>query len=256
MLDTAVIPCGGLGRRLQPITRWVPKELLPVGLKPLLYWALDEVADAGLMRAIIVTNPHKPMVEAAARQYHGPLDLEFVPQEHPRGLGDALAHVRDDLSGAPFAVVFPDHILAGRNGTQEVLDRYRETRTASVLLARVRPDDAVPHGKAGRAIVAEQADGTLRVSDVAEPGSARYEAAGEPVPLRPVGRMVLPPTVFDDVAEVARHLAQWAPFDNVPLLQRLAARGDLAAAIHDGAFYDAAEPAGFREAVAAFPARV
>ena len=36
MLDTAVIPCGGLGRRLRPITQWVPKEMLPVGLKPLL----------------------------------------------------------------------------------------------------------------------------------------------------------------------------------------------------------------------------
>ena len=54
MLDTAVIPCGGLGTRLHPITRWLPKEMLPVALRPVLHWALDEAADAGLLRAIII----------------------------------------------------------------------------------------------------------------------------------------------------------------------------------------------------------
>ena len=79
-LDTAIIPCGGLGRRLRPITNWVPKEMLPVGLKPALYWALDEAASAGLLRVILVLTPHKPVIEAAARQYQGPLELEFVTQ--------------------------------------------------------------------------------------------------------------------------------------------------------------------------------
>ena len=100
MLDTAVIPCGGLGTRLHPITRWLPKEMLPVGLKPVLYWTLDEAADAGLLRAIIITNPHKPMLEAVARNYQGPLELEFVAQDHPRGLGDALLRARDNLAGS------------------------------------------------------------------------------------------------------------------------------------------------------------
>ncbi len=86
MIDTAVIPCGGLGTRLHPITRWLPKEMLPVGLKPVLYWTLDEAAGAGLLRAIIITNPHKPMLEAVARNYQGPLELEFVAQDHPVGL--------------------------------------------------------------------------------------------------------------------------------------------------------------------------
>ena len=77
MLDTAVIPCGGLGTRLHPITRWLPKEMLPVALRPVLHWALDEAAEAGLLRAIIITNPHKPVLEAVARSYPGPLDLEW-----------------------------------------------------------------------------------------------------------------------------------------------------------------------------------
>jgi UTP-glucose-1-phosphate uridylyltransferase len=65
MLDTAVIPCGGLGTTLQPITRWPPKELRPVGLRPVLYWTRDEIADAGLQRAVLIPSPAKPALEAA-----------------------------------------------------------------------------------------------------------------------------------------------------------------------------------------------
>jgi UTP--glucose-1-phosphate uridylyltransferase len=78
MLDTAVIPCGGLGTRLQPITRCLPRERIPVGLRPVLYWTLDEIADAGIQRAILITSPLKPALEAAARTDQGPLELEFV----------------------------------------------------------------------------------------------------------------------------------------------------------------------------------
>lgn len=56
MLDTAVIPCGGRGSRLHPITRWAPKDILPVGLRPIRSWTRDEAADAGLPRAIVVTT--------------------------------------------------------------------------------------------------------------------------------------------------------------------------------------------------------
>src|SRR5918998_2588093 len=121
MLDTAVIPCGGLGTRLHPITRWLPKEMLPIGLKPVLYWTLDEAADPGVLRALIITNPHKPMLEAVARNYPGPLELEFVPQDHPRGLGDALLRARDHLAGSPFLAVLPDNLFHGSNPTADVL---------------------------------------------------------------------------------------------------------------------------------------
>ena len=62
----AVFPVAGMGTRFLPATKAVPKEMLPVGLKPLLYWALDEAAGAGLLRVVLVVNPHKPVVEAAA----------------------------------------------------------------------------------------------------------------------------------------------------------------------------------------------
>src|SRR5215208_7090325 len=142
MIDTAVIPCGGLGTRLHPITRWLPKEMLPVGLKPGLYWTLDEAADAGLLRAIIITNPHKPMLEAVARNYPGPLELEFVPQDHPRGLGDAFLRARDQLGGSPFVALLPDNLFQGPNPTAAVISTYRNTALSTVLLAEVEHKEA------------------------------------------------------------------------------------------------------------------
>src|SRR5215207_9258789 len=131
MLDTAVIPCGGLGTRLAPITRWIPKELLPVGLKPLLHWTLDEIAHAGLLHAIIVTNPARPSVESVARNWQGPLELEFVPQDRPRGLGDALLRARDLLGGSPFIAILPDNLFQGENPTRRVLDVFGATGLAT-----------------------------------------------------------------------------------------------------------------------------
>ena len=171
MLDTAVIPCGGLGTRLHPITRWLPKEMLPVALRPVLHWALDEAADAGLLRAIVVTNPHKPMLEAVARSYPGPLDLEFVPQDHPRGLGDAFLRARDHLGGAPFVALLPDNLFQGPNPTAAVLATHRTTGLATVLLAEISREDAATKGATGRARYERASDGTLRVTDVADKGS-------------------------------------------------------------------------------------
>jgi UTP-glucose-1-phosphate uridylyltransferase len=255
-LDTAVIPCGGLGTRLHPITRWLPKELLPVGLKPVLYWTLDEVAGAGLLRAIVITNPHKPMLEAAARNYPGPLELEFVPQDHPRGLGDALLRARDNLSGSPFVAVLPDNLFHGPNPTTAVLATYLATGLTTVLLARIEREDAGSKGATGRASVRTAPDGTLRIIGVADKGAGRFDTAGDAVAVTPIGRMAFTGEALGEFDEVGRSLPPGAELDDVPVLQRLARREALAGVISPARFFDVGVPEGYREAVAASPARV
>jgi UTP--glucose-1-phosphate uridylyltransferase len=254
-LDTAVIPCGGLGTRLHPITRWLPKELLPVGLKPVLYWTLDEAADAGLLRAIIITNPHKPMLEAAARNYPGPLELEFVAQDHPRGLGDALLRARDNLAGSPFMAVLPDNLFQGANPTSAVLATYRVTGLATVLLAEIERKEAGSKGATGRASVRTAPDGTLRVVGVADKGAGRFDTAGHSVAVTPIGRVAFSGDALTEFQEVGRALAPGAELDDVPVLQRMARRDALAGVISPARFFDVGIPEGYREAVAAFPAR-
>ena len=64
------------------------------------------------MRVVLVVNPHKPIIEAAARQYQGPLELEFVPQPSYRGLGDALLATTEGVFVEPAGgvVTHPDHL--------------------------------------------------------------------------------------------------------------------------------------------------
>jgi UTP--glucose-1-phosphate uridylyltransferase len=255
MLDTAVIPCGGLGTRLHPITRWLPKEMLPVGLKPVLYWTLDEAADAGLLRVIVITNPHKPMLEAVARNYPGPLELEFVPQDHPRGLGDAFLRARDHLAGSPFVALLPDNLFQGPNPTTALLDGYSQSKLTTVLLAQIERAEAGSKGATGRASVRKAPDGTLRVTAVADKGAGRFDTAGDEVAVTPIGRMAFPGEILDEFEEVGRGLGPGVELDDVPVMQRLARRDALAGVMSPARFFDVGVPEGYREAVAAFPAR-
>jgi UTP--glucose-1-phosphate uridylyltransferase len=255
ILDTAVIPCGGLGTRLHPITRWLPKEMLPVGLKPVLYWTLDEAADAGLLRAIIITNPHKPMLEAVARNYQGPLELEFVPQDHPRGLGDAFLRARDNLGESPFVALLPDNLFQGPNPTSALVSTFRKTGVTTVLLAEIERRDAGSKGATGRAAVRKDPDGSLRVTAIADKGAGRFDTAGDQVAVTPIGRMAFSGGVLAEFEEVGGGLAPGVELDDVPVLQRLARRGALAGVVSPAKFFDVGVPEGYREAVAAFPAR-
>ena len=255
MLDTAVIPCGGLGTRLAPITRWIPKELLPVGLKPLLHWTLDEIADAGMLHAIIVTNPARPTVEAVARTWQGPLELEFVPQDHPRGLGDALLRARDLLGGSPFVAVLPDNLFLGDNPTRRVVEHFRATRMSTVLLSEISKEEAKLKGATGKARIEKTTDGSFLVTDVADKGTGRFETGGAASAVTPIGRIAFSGDVFREFDEVAKSLPPGAELDDVPVMQRLARRRALAGVTSNARFFDVGVPEGYREAVATFPAR-
>jgi UTP--glucose-1-phosphate uridylyltransferase len=254
-IDTAIVPCGGRGTRLYPISRWIPKELLPVGLRPLLFWTFDEIVAAGLRRAIGVTNPGKPLLEAVAREYGPALALEFVPQDSPLGLGDALLRARGLLSGAPFAVVLPDNLFQGPNPLAAVLRTWSHTGLPAVLLARVSRTEAAGKGPTGRAAVRAMADGSLRVVAIADKGEGRFDPGDTASAMTPIGRFALPGDVFAEFDAVARTLTPGAELDDVPVLQRLAARGALAGTPCEATFYDVGVPEGYHDAVAALPPR-
>lgn len=256
-LDTAIIPCGGLGRRLRPITNWVPKEMLPIGLKPALYWALDEAASAGLLRVILVVTPHKPVIEAAARQYQGPLELEFVTQAAFRGLGDAILCARDALAGSPFLLLQPDQLFDGPNPTTAVLAAYRATRRATVALVEVGKAEAARTGALGRAAVRSGDGGRQLVESIDARGSSlgRFDAEGGPV-LAPTGRVAYGSDVFAEFDAVAATLPPGAEVDDRPVLQRLASRGVLDGVSIPAKLFDLGVPEGYRDAVGRWPARV
>ena len=256
-LDTAIIPCGGLGRRLRPITNWVPKEMLPVGLKPALYWALDEAAMAGLLRVILVVTPHKPVIEAAARQYQGPLELEFVTQSAFRGLGDAILSARDELAGSPFLLLQPDQLFDGPNPSTAVLAAYRATRRTSVALVEIGKAESGRTGALGKATTRAREGGGLAIESLDARGSSlgRFDAEGGSV-LAPTGRVAYHSDAFADFDAVAASVPPGTEIDDRPVLQRIAGRGALDGVAVPAKLFDLGVPEGYRDAVSRWPARV
>ncbi|MGH7512502.1 MAG: sugar phosphate nucleotidyltransferase [Gemmatimonadales bacterium] len=253
--DTAIIPCGGLGTRMRPISRWLPKELLPVSLSPLIHWALAEAAGAGLTRAVVVTNPAKPILGEVARAFGGTgLRVEEVSQERPAGLGHAMLRARALIGERPFAVVLPDNLFLGPNQIAAVLAAWNRHALAAVLIAEVSAAEAQSKGATGRARVREEADGSLRVVDLADKGRGRFDTGGSDRAATPIGRFVLPAGTWGELDEIARSLAPGAELDDVPLLRRLARRNALVGVRCGAEFFDVGVPEGYRQAVAAFPA--
>jgi UTP--glucose-1-phosphate uridylyltransferase len=116
-LRRAVLPAAGLGTRLRPLTRAFPKELLPVGRKPVLAHIATELLGAGITEALFVVSERKPQI----REYFGDfyeddvtgtvLHCSYVIQEEQRGLGDALLCAAEWTAGEPFVVAFGDCMI-------------------------------------------------------------------------------------------------------------------------------------------------
>jgi UTP--glucose-1-phosphate uridylyltransferase len=136
----AVVPAAGLGTRLLPFTRALPKELLPVGRRTLLDWLATEAIAAGLDELILVTSETKrpffaAHIEAAARPGNAEderaaaawskLTVRYAIQERPAGLGDAVRVGRDaaraDGHDGPVAVLLPDEIHDGGRTMSDLL---------------------------------------------------------------------------------------------------------------------------------------
>jgi len=141
-IRTVVIPAGGLGTRLLPLTRAVPKELLPVWKRPVLDYAIEEAAATGIERVIIITAPGKEALQNYFASAHLTYDcapkgvaLDFVEQREPRGLGDAVR--QGAPGGEPVAVLLPDELLLGPNCLAKLLEHREREGGSAIAVKRV-----------------------------------------------------------------------------------------------------------------------
>ncbi len=209
----AVIPAAGLGTRFLPITKSVPKELLPILDRPMLQYVVEEAAEAGIEEVIVVTARGK---ESIAAYFQPRLDLEerlaetgetallasiqhasslarvsFVIQEEPRGLGHAVLTARDAVGDEPFAVILPDDIIDHQPGALSQMLAVAGEYGEGVIAVEPVPWSLV---QSYGVVESDAVDsGIHRVKDLVE--KPALEAA--PSNLAIVGRYILPPEIFD-----------------------------------------------------------
>jgi UTP--glucose-1-phosphate uridylyltransferase len=257
-----VIPAAGLGTRFLPASKAVPKVLLPVVDRPIIQYAVEEMARAGIEHVTIVISPGQvaiadhfspsPELEAAL-ELAGKLDLlaacrapqeladiSYVEQREPLGLGHAVWCARDQVGDQPFAVMLPDELFDPTDSFLSELAAIYDRHGASVIAGL-----AVPHEQICRY-------GAINPEDAgADPMRIRSLVEKPPVDEAPsdiaiVGRYVLDPRVFQILPTL-----QPGAVDEIQLtdaLNVLAGEGRLYGKLYGGRRWDVGNPRGFLQA--------
>jgi UTP--glucose-1-phosphate uridylyltransferase len=260
-LIRAVLPVAGLGTRFLPVTRSVPKELLPVFDRPCVEYAVLEALDAGIEELIFVTAAGKEAlvdhfrcgtaVEARLaragrtdalrelRELASRATVITVDQEEPRGLGHAVWTAAPHTGDDAFAVLLPDNILdCPTPAIGQLLAVHARTGGAVVGVEQV-PVARTPHYGVCEGI---WVDGQLRIARVVEKPPLGTSVGRHVF----VGRYVLPARIHDLLA--AGEPGAQGELQLSDALATLAAQGDLTGVLLDGPRLDTGTPLGLLDA--------
>jgi UTP--glucose-1-phosphate uridylyltransferase len=216
-----VLPVAGLGKRLLPLTKKTPKNLIIVNGKPILEYALDEALESGIKEVILIVNPlhlnkfrqyiNKAKVRFAGMKFH------LRTQDKPAGNGHALLPAGDLIGKEPFAVRFCDDILLDSPPVLGSLIKIFEKLNSSVMLLERVPKKMVYRfgvvkvKKLGLKI--PRVNGNLwKIESVIE----KPKLKDAPSNLTVVGGYILTNSVFRNLKKVAESLPLASP-DAIPI---------------------------------------
>jgi UTP--glucose-1-phosphate uridylyltransferase len=254
----AVIPAAGWGTRFLPVTKAIPKELLPLAEKPVIQHTVEEAVDSGIEQIIIVISPGKNALEThfaphpdmeSALQQKGDTellekvrrtcqlaDIRFAVQDEPKGLGHAVLVTEKLIDDEPFVVLLPDDLFDADPPLIEQMSRVYNSYGGSVLaLLRVTPGDVNRYG-----IVKPEkvADRVFRILDMVEKPSPE-EA---PSDLAIMGRYLLTPRIFETLRATSPGKGGEIQLtDGLALLRK---QEDIYGCEFEGIYYDAGKPLG------------
>jgi UTP--glucose-1-phosphate uridylyltransferase len=263
----AVLPVAGLGTRFLPATKAMPKEMLPVVDKPLIQYAVEECIASGIESIIFVTGRRKnaiedhfdsapelerfleergkPQLAQMVREISGGLRFSYTRQSEALGLGHAVLTARDLVGNEPFAVLLGDVIMDGPvPATRTLIEIYEATGMGAIDVEKMARERLHLYGiiDATPAKDPRWGERLLRIKDLVE----KPKANQAPSDLGVTGRYVLPPAVFD-------YLAQTKPgaggeIQLTDALRMLAKQDGLWAYVYEGKPHDAGDKLGFLKA--------
>lgn len=211
----AIIPCGGLGTRFLPVTKAVPKEILPVIDTPVLGFIVDELIQSGIDQVYIILAPgketireyftdsarlekalkNKPVMLEKVRSIAKNAEIRFGMQNEPRGSGDAVMCAREFTGDEPFCMSNGDDlIVADVPATKQLADAYAATPALIVGVQKVAESETDKYG----IIDPVKTDGkTVWCNGIVE-----KPKSDPPSRLAALGRYVFTPEIYERIQKV------------------------------------------------------
>ena len=211
----AIFPVGGLGTRFLPATKALPKEMLPIVDKPLIQYAVEEAADAGIEEFIFVTGRNKSAIEdhfdhSAELEYSlnakgnqsalqlvqemikPPGSYIYIRQQEPAGLGHAVWCARNIVSDEPVAVLLADDLVLGKPALKEMCEAWKGGNMIATMKV-----DATQTSSYGIVTPGEIKGNLVEVINLVE--KPKPEEAPSTIAI--VGRYIIQPSVFDTLSK-------------------------------------------------------
>jgi UTP--glucose-1-phosphate uridylyltransferase len=260
-----VIPAAGLGTRFLPATKSMPKEMLCVVDKPIIQYAVEEAVASGIEHVIIVTGRSKSSMEdhfdisyelEATLRERGKLDLvrearkvselaqvSYVRQKEPLGLGHAVLAARSLVGNEPFAVMLPDDLVDApqRPALRQMIDIFEQGGDPVIALLKVAMEDISAYG-----VIRGDRDARDPRVHLLRELVEKPKREDAPSDLAIIGRYILTPDIFEDLAVTARDRGGEIQLTNG--LRALSARRRLLGYEFEGTRYDAGQKLGFLKA--------
>ena len=265
----AIFPAAGLGTRFLPATKAQPKEMLPLVDKPIIQYGVEEALASGVENIIIVTGRGKNAIEdhfdvafelesfleargkkdliAEIRKISDLINVSYVRQGEPLGLGHAVLVTEPLVGNEPFAVILADDVIDGTPpALAQMMKVYEEVQGPVILVERVPAADVSNYGVIAYDPVRQ---GVYRITDMVEK-PPREEA---PSDLAIIGRYILTPDIFDALRETRSDKTGEIQLTNG--LKRLLKERPVYACEVEGVRHDTGNKLGFLKAVVYFALR-
>jgi UTP--glucose-1-phosphate uridylyltransferase len=264
-----VIPAAGLGTRLLPATKVVPKEMLPIAGRPLIQFAVEEAVGSGAELVILVISGPKSLI---AQHFSRDVELETllsrcgtaeqvqtiqrlaqmvelrtVVQEAPLGLADAIRKTRPLLGAEPFAVILPDAMIDSVvPAIQQLKDCYEKHPGCIIATQRVSPSDIERFGIIDLVAPTDSDSRTFRVISLTERPPRHLATSDYGI----FGRYILEPEIFSFIDNVKPGFA--GELQLTDSLQMYSRTMPVYAYEFEGRHYDAGSKLGFLQASLAY----
>jgi UTP--glucose-1-phosphate uridylyltransferase len=217
-ITKAVIPAAGLGTRFLPITKSMPKEMLPIIDRPVIHYVVEEAIQSGIDDILIISGrkkraiedyfDHAPELESHLKSkndadklklledVYSHCSIHYIRQKEPHGLGDAIHIAKKHIGNEPFAVLLGDDILRDTIPcTLQLINTFKKTHSSVIAVQEIPKEKISRYG----IIKGQKIDDSLHlIEDIVEKPAIQ----DAPSNLGAIGRYLFTPEIFDCLHEI------------------------------------------------------